>query len=73
MKDSAVKIALGVVFIIFFILLLLNEFVMPAGYGMMFPSFGAMWILGWFFMILLFVVLVLVIIWLIKEIQRGDK
>jgi len=50
-----------------------------SGYGMMgFPSWGmmgnygfsGMWIFGWLFMTLIFVALVLLIAWLIKQIQK---
>lgn len=40
-------------------------------HGMM--GSGFMWLFGWFFMILVVVALVLLIIWLIKQIQKPRR
>ena len=40
------------------------------GFGGMMSGFGSMWIFGWLFMTLVIVALVLLIVWLIKQIQK---
>ncbi|MEK6829985.1 MAG: hypothetical protein AABY15_07755 [Nanoarchaeota archaeon] len=41
-----------------------------SGYGMMGYNYGGMWLFGGLFMILVVVALVLLIAWLVKELQK---
>lgn len=41
--------------------------------GMMGYGFGSMWLFGWLFMVLIIVALVLLIMWLIKQLQNSSN
>jgi len=43
------------------------------GYGMMSYGFGSMWLFGWLFMVLVIVALVLLIMWLVKQLQNPNN
>lgn len=72
MKDKNVVIGMIITFLV---ILLFGGFGMMSwsGYGMMGMMYGydsGMWIFNWIYMILVAVALVLLIIWLIKQINK---
>ncbi len=71
MKNDTTKDVLIIVIIVMSILLLFSGFgMMGLPFGMGSYGFGGMWFFGWLFMILFPVALILLIVWLIKQIQN---
>ncbi|MBS3092868.1 hypothetical protein J4466_05620 [Candidatus Pacearchaeota archaeon] len=73
MKDNQIITWVIVAIVVLFIASMLTSPMLSySGYGMMGAGFGTMWLFGWLFMILIIVALVLLIMWMIKQLQIGN-
>ena len=75
-NEQILMIAIIIIFVVVLFGLLSPYSMMCYGYygGMMsgFSAFGFMWLFGCLFVLLLIIALVLFIVWLIKQLQRGN-